>query len=286
MLAAERGAADNTLQAYRRDLEDFLAFLERQAKSLAAAAPAEIGAYMRALSETGLAPASRARRLSAIRQLFKFLVGEGVIAEDPALGFRRPQAGPSAAQDALGRRGRSPDRGGAPAHRGDQGPRPRAGAAPACADRDALRHRPARHRARHAAALGAHRRRPRPDRQGQGRARAHRPPHAGGARRARPLSQRRPGGRRRRRADDRHQVAVRLARRRGPSDAPAPGAGAQGAGRWRPASMPSASRRTCCATPSPAICSIAAPTCARCSSCSATPTSRPRRSTPTCWRSG
>jgi integrase/recombinase XerD len=93
MLAAERGAAQNTLQAYRRDLEDFLAFLEHRAKSLAAVAPAEIGAYLRVLSETGLAPASRARRLSAIRQLFKFLVAEGVIAEDPVLGFAGPKQG-------------------------------------------------------------------------------------------------------------------------------------------------------------------------------------------------
>ena len=93
MLAAERGAAANTLQAYRRDLEDFLTFLERRTKPLAAAAPAEIGAYMRALSESGLAPASRARRLSAIRQLFRFLVGEGLIAEDPVLGFAGPKLG-------------------------------------------------------------------------------------------------------------------------------------------------------------------------------------------------
>jgi integrase/recombinase XerD len=93
MLAAERGAAQNTLQAYRRDLEDFLAFLEHRAKSLAAVAPAEIGAYLRVLSEAGLAPASRARRLSSIRQLFKFLVAEGVIAEDPVLGFAGPKQG-------------------------------------------------------------------------------------------------------------------------------------------------------------------------------------------------
>ena len=93
MLAAERGAAQNTLQAYRRDLEDFLAFLEQRAKSLAAVAPAEIGAYLRVLSETGLAPASRARRLSAIRQLFKFLIAEGVMAEDPVLGFAGPKQG-------------------------------------------------------------------------------------------------------------------------------------------------------------------------------------------------
>jgi integrase/recombinase XerD len=93
MLAAERGAAQNTLHAYRRDLEDFLAFLEHRAKSLVAVAPAEIGAYLRVLSEAGLAPASRARRLSAIRQLFKFLVAEGVIAEDPVLGFAGPKQG-------------------------------------------------------------------------------------------------------------------------------------------------------------------------------------------------
>ena len=93
MLAAERGAAKNTLQAYRRDLEDFLAFLEHRAKSLAVVAPAEIGAYLRVLSETGLAPASRARRLSAIRQLFKFLVAEGVMAEDPVLDFAGPKQG-------------------------------------------------------------------------------------------------------------------------------------------------------------------------------------------------
>ena len=127
MLAAERGAAQNTLQAYRRDLEDFLAFLEHRPKSLAAVAPADIGAYLRVLSETGLAPASRARRLSAIRQLFKFLVSEGVIAEDPVHGSCRTQAGPSAAQDALGRGGRSPDRDGAPAHASAPG------AATACA---------------------------------------------------------------------------------------------------------------------------------------------------------
>jgi len=91
MLAAERGAAHNTLQAYRRDLDDFLAYLDRQASSLVAAKPAEIGAYLRSLSQAGLAPASRARRLSAIRQLFKFLVGEGVIAEDPAHGLAGPK---------------------------------------------------------------------------------------------------------------------------------------------------------------------------------------------------
>jgi integrase/recombinase XerD len=91
MLAAERGAAQNTLQAYRRDLDDFLLFLEQRARSLAMATPADIGGYLRSLSQAGLAPASRARRLSAVRQLFKFLVGEGVIAEDPTHGLAGPR---------------------------------------------------------------------------------------------------------------------------------------------------------------------------------------------------
>jgi integrase/recombinase XerD len=91
MLAAERGAARNTLEAYRRDLEDFLGYVERAGRSLPAVGPAEISAYLRELSQAGLAPASRARRLSALRQLFKFLAAEGVIAEDPAHGFAGPK---------------------------------------------------------------------------------------------------------------------------------------------------------------------------------------------------
>ena len=80
MLAAERGAAVNTLQAYRRDLDEFLAFLGQRGKSLPTVQPSDIGAYLRSRSEAGLASSSRARSLSAIRQLFKFLSAEGVIA--------------------------------------------------------------------------------------------------------------------------------------------------------------------------------------------------------------
>jgi integrase/recombinase XerD len=91
MLAAERGAADNTLQAYRRDLEEFLGFLGTRGCFLRDSRPTDISAYLRGLSEAGLAPASRARRLSAVRQFFKFLAGEGVIPEDPALGLAGPK---------------------------------------------------------------------------------------------------------------------------------------------------------------------------------------------------
>lgn len=91
MLAAEKGAADNTLQAYRRDLDDFVRYLAARNRALADVVPADILAYLRAISESGLAPASRARRLSAIRQLFKFLASEGLIAEDPAHGLAGPK---------------------------------------------------------------------------------------------------------------------------------------------------------------------------------------------------
>jgi integrase/recombinase XerD len=92
MLSAEKGAADNTRQAYTRDLDDFVGFLAtRRQKALTDAASADISAYLRAAAEAGLAPSSRARRLSAIRQLFKFLAAEGVIADDPASRLAGPK---------------------------------------------------------------------------------------------------------------------------------------------------------------------------------------------------
>lgn len=91
MLAAERGATGNTIEAYGRDLDHFLAFLAARRRALAVAAPADISAYLRATAEGGLAPASRARRLSAIRQLFKFLAAEGIVAVDPANAFAGPK---------------------------------------------------------------------------------------------------------------------------------------------------------------------------------------------------
>jgi integrase/recombinase XerD len=95
MLAAERSAADNTLQAYRRDLDDFAAFVARSGRTPEQAAPADVAAYMRATFESGLSAASRARRLSALRQFFKFLMAEGVLAEDPSHGLSGPKKGRS-----------------------------------------------------------------------------------------------------------------------------------------------------------------------------------------------
>lgn len=91
MIAAERGAAQNTIDAYARDLEHFAAFLDSRSRSAATADSKDIQAYMHALTDEGLAPASRARRLSSIRQFFKFLVNESVVDNEPTLGLTGPK---------------------------------------------------------------------------------------------------------------------------------------------------------------------------------------------------
>jgi integrase/recombinase XerD len=91
MLAAERGAAPNTLEAYRRDLEDYAGFLSQRRVPLPAAATQDIIQYLGSLAEAGLSPASRARKLSALRQLYKFLSAEDIVADDPAAGLSGPK---------------------------------------------------------------------------------------------------------------------------------------------------------------------------------------------------
>lgn len=93
MLAAERGAAENTLEAYRRDLDSFLGFLDTRRVALPAVRPSDISAYLQEASAAGLSPASRSRRLSAVRQLYKFLEAEGVVKESPAHGIAAPAKG-------------------------------------------------------------------------------------------------------------------------------------------------------------------------------------------------
>jgi len=91
MLSAERGAAPNTIDAYRRDLEDFRSFVEDRGSSLATAASADVSAYLAAGSAAGLKAASRARRLSAVRQLYRFLTAEGHVGIDPTHGLAGPR---------------------------------------------------------------------------------------------------------------------------------------------------------------------------------------------------
>jgi integrase/recombinase XerD len=84
MMAAERGAARNTLAAYRADLEDLGAFLVMRGEPLSAARTESLRAYLGSLGAQGLAPRTQARRLASIRQFHKFLLRQGVRAEDPA----------------------------------------------------------------------------------------------------------------------------------------------------------------------------------------------------------
>ncbi|MGH6815538.1 MAG: site-specific integrase, partial [Hyphomicrobiaceae bacterium] len=91
MMAAERGAAANTIEAYRRDLDDFLDFLKNRGRSPIELKPGDIAAYGVALGAAGFAPSSRARRLSAVRQFCKFLTVEAVLTEDPAFGSIGPR---------------------------------------------------------------------------------------------------------------------------------------------------------------------------------------------------
>ena len=91
MIAAERGVAANTIDGYTRDLTDFLGYLGVAGCALGAIAPRHITSYLREQSEAGLGPASRARRLSAIRQFLKFLVAEAVLDENPAFAIAGPK---------------------------------------------------------------------------------------------------------------------------------------------------------------------------------------------------
>ena len=91
MLSAERGAAANTLAAYRRDLENFSLFAGRNDAPLNQLSSDHIRAYLALISDEGLAVASRARRLSAIRQFYRFLFVEGLRDDDPAADIEAPK---------------------------------------------------------------------------------------------------------------------------------------------------------------------------------------------------
>jgi integrase/recombinase XerD len=92
MLAAERGAAANTLIAYRRDLQDFADYLA-PGGNLVQASTDDIRGYLGALAKAGMTPRTAARRLSALRQFFRFLFGEAVRGDDPTAVIDGPRRG-------------------------------------------------------------------------------------------------------------------------------------------------------------------------------------------------
>ncbi len=91
MQAAERGAGENTLAAYRNDLADLLVHLRAQGISVADANTDSLRGFLSALSERGLKASSLARRLSAVRQLYRFLYAEGKRSDDPAAVLEGPK---------------------------------------------------------------------------------------------------------------------------------------------------------------------------------------------------
>jgi integrase/recombinase XerD len=95
MMSAERGAATNTLQSYERDLEDARSFLNERSVRLTEATPDDLRAYLGHLARQGFAASSQARRLSALRQFFKFLYGEGLRGDDPTGILDAPKKGRS-----------------------------------------------------------------------------------------------------------------------------------------------------------------------------------------------
>ena len=171
MLAAERGAGANTLAAYGRDLADFSAYLVTRRRPVASAGTDDVRDYLEQLDQRGFAATSVARRLSAIRQLYRFLFAEGHRRDDPAAILEGPKRGRTvpkvlsiaevdrllAAARAAGLAARC--------HRA----RAAAGGAAELPDRGALRDRTAGLRARHAAGIGGRAPGPHADRARQGR---------------------------------------------------------------------------------------------------------------------
>jgi integrase/recombinase XerD len=95
MLAAERGAAANTREAYKRDLTDFGKFLDRRGREIHGARTGDLRAYLERLNDTGMAPRTAARRLSALRQFHRFLFAEGLREDDPTTAIDSPRRGRS-----------------------------------------------------------------------------------------------------------------------------------------------------------------------------------------------
>jgi integrase/recombinase XerD len=93
MLSAERGAAAHTIEAYTRDLSEFLAFLAAKGQKAKTASADHLRAFLAGLARKGLAPTSRARKLSAIRQFFRFLLAEGIRGDDPCSAIDSPRLG-------------------------------------------------------------------------------------------------------------------------------------------------------------------------------------------------
>ena len=93
MMSVERAAAANTLRAYGRDLADAADFLAARGLTLASAPAPVVEAYFAELGRRGLSPATASRRRAALRQFYRFVLGEGWRADDPSRRVDAPRRG-------------------------------------------------------------------------------------------------------------------------------------------------------------------------------------------------
>ncbi|MBO4520001.1 MAG: site-specific tyrosine recombinase XerD [Alphaproteobacteria bacterium] len=90
-ITAERGSAANTVAAYTRDLEDFSAFLDSRRRTFENAERQDLRAYMVATAQKGMAEKTQARRLSALREFYKYLYTEKIREDNPTEALDSPR---------------------------------------------------------------------------------------------------------------------------------------------------------------------------------------------------
>lgn len=93
MMSVERGASTNTLDSYRRDLEQLEDFLHGRKKRVETANTEDLRLYIKQIHDSGYAPRTAARRLSALKQFFRFLYGERIRPDDPSNTLDSPKQG-------------------------------------------------------------------------------------------------------------------------------------------------------------------------------------------------
>lgn len=93
MMYAERGASDNTVNAYRRDLEMCEKALNKFGQKLPTAGAGHLEALLGVWAKDGLAPSTAARRLSSLKQFYKYLQVEGLREDSPAKNLTGPKLG-------------------------------------------------------------------------------------------------------------------------------------------------------------------------------------------------
>ena len=93
MLAVERGASSKTVESYQSDLKAFEEFVAKRGEISSETSTEMVRSFMASMGSAGMAPTTMARRLSALRQYFAFLVSEGTRKDDPTASVDSPRRG-------------------------------------------------------------------------------------------------------------------------------------------------------------------------------------------------